>query len=187
MDLFRKTYHSKRIEYIVKDQSSRIFFTAVTVLGLIIVTSVFIYSFILPSKTIENLVLNVSINAYGYSNNFQFIIMEGSIIIHNNGPLDVLLRESEIEITVDNNTYVKFQLSDSILLKTDESYQYAIAPPDLIINDEKQLIFDSIMDHHIEIGVILYSDAVVGGREHSIERRYYISLVFLHLPTDVRP
>jgi len=113
--------------------------------------------------------------------------VRGSIIIHNNGPLDVLLRESEIEITVDNNAYVKFSLQDSILLKDGGSYQYALAPPDLIIKDEKQLIFDSIMDHHIETEVILYSDVVVGGREYSIERRYSIPLVFLHLPTDLRP
>jgi len=170
----------------VKDRSSRNVFTAITVIGLIIVTSIFIYRSSLPTKTIENMEFNVSITGYGYNNKFQLIITRGSILIHNGGPLDVRLRESEIEITVDNNTYVKFPLQDSILIKAGGSYKFALAPPDFIIDDEEHLILDSIMDYIIETEIILYSDVVVGGREYSIEKRYSHPLGWIHLP-DIRP
>jgi hypothetical protein len=138
--------------------------------------------------TIENLGLNVSITAYGYNtNNFQLIIIERSIIIHNSGPHNVRLRESEIEITVDNNTYVKFPLQDSITIKAGGSYQFVLAPPELIVENEEQFIYDSIMDYFIETETILYSDVIVGGREYSIKKGYFHPLVFLSLPTDVRP
>ena len=183
----RKTYLLERIEYIVKDRSSRNIFTAITVIGLVIVTSIFIYRYSLPTKTIENMVFNVSIRGYGYSNNFQLVITRGSMIIHNGGPLDVRLIEPEIKITVDNNTYVKFPLQDSILIKDNGSYQYVLAPPDFIIDDRDHLILASIMDYYIETEFILYSGAVVRGREYSIEKRYSHPLVFLSLPTDIRP
>lgn len=108
------------------------------------------------------------------------------MIIHNGGPLDFCLRESEIEITFDNNTYVKFPLKDSILINAGGSYQFALAPPDFIIEDEEHLILASIMDYLIDTEIILYSDVVVGGREYSIEKRYSHPLGFIHLP-DLRP
>lgn len=169
----------------MKDRSSRNLI-AITVIGLITVTSIFIYRYSLPAKTIENMEFNVSIRGYGYSNNFQFVITRGSMIIHNGGPLDVCLRESEIEITFDNNTYVKLPLKDSILIKDGRSYQYVLAPPDFIIDDEEHLILASIMDYLIDTEIILYSDVVVGGREYSIEKRYSHPIGFIHLP-DLRP
>jgi hypothetical protein len=188
MVLSKNTNSLKQIEYIVKDKSSRNAFTAITLIGLIIATSIFIYIFILPSKTIENLGFNALISAYGYDdNNTQLIILNGSITIHNGGPLDVLLREPEIEITIDDNFCARFPLRDQVSLTAGGSYQYVLAPPDFIIKDEERLIYNSIMDYHIETEFILYSGAVVGGREYSIEKRYSHPLVFLSLPTDIRP
>jgi len=163
------------------NRKTRNILLTVFVLGLMLVYGADKYLYLLSTRTIENLEVKGNISSYGYSWDFEFLILESQIKITNIGPLDITLHDSNCTVSLNNESII-IPIDYSMKIPSGSSNSYMIAPPDLVIKDESHTILENIEEYFFNYTITLNAYASCGKYEVPVKKSYTSCLVYLHPP-----
>jgi len=166
----------------MNEKFSKIILIASSILGVLLIFGVNTHPDVLSTRTIKNLELSVSISSYVYSGDFDFVILEARLEITNMGPLDATLHNANFTISFTNESSVTILIEHTVKLPAGGSFNYTIAPPDLVFRDESWAILEKIKECFFDYTVTLKAHASCGKYKGPIDKSSRGWLVFLHPP-----
>jgi hypothetical protein len=141
-----------------------------------------VYPSIRSSRTIRNIEISVNITSYGYNEDFEFEIRGASLGIVNNGPLDVILHDMNISITLENDGILIIPVNKDVSISLGSTHIFTLAPPTLTALYEPHTILETTQDHHLEYQLKVNAFASCGPFQGPISKTSNGVVVFLHPP-----
>lgn len=151
-------------------------------LCIILVYGTSVYPSVRSSRTIRNIEISSNIASYSYSRDFKFEILEASLSITNNGPLEVILRELNMTITLENDGSLIIPVDKDVSISPGSTHNFTLAPPTLTAAYESRTTLETLQDHHLEYQLNVSASALCGTFQGPISKTSDGVVVFLHIP-----
>jgi hypothetical protein len=141
-----------------------------------------VYPSVRSSRTIRNIEISGNIASYLYPRDNKFEILEASLSITNNGPLEVILRDVNMTITLENDGSLIIPVNKEVSISPSSTHQFTLAPPTLTATYEPHTILETLQDHHLEYQLNMSAFASCGTFQGPISKTSDGVEVFLHIP-----
>ncbi len=153
---------------------------------MILVYGTTVYPSVRSSRTIRNIEISSLITSYGVTRDYKFEILTASLSIVNNGPLEVILRDVNMTITLENDGSLIIPVED-VSISPNSNHTFTLAPPPLTAAYEPHRIIESLQDYHLEYQLNMSAFASSGTFQGPISKTSDGIVVFLHIPTGQDP
>ena len=153
---------------------------------MILVYGTTVYPSVRSSRTIRNIEISSLIPSCGFTRDYKFEIRTASLSIVNNGPLEVILRDVNMTITLENDGSLIIPVED-VSISPNSNHTFTLAPPPLTAAYEPHRIIESLQDYHLEYQLNMSAFASSGTFQGPISKTSDGIVVFLHIPTGQDP